>query len=809
MTDDSVTGYLARGWSIVALHGVVKGVCTCDQQDACKNPGKHPLYRNWQKVPINELGVWNAISGWRLARGLPTNVGLATGRPSGVFALDVDPKNGGLKTLQDYEAQGRALPPTWEQRTGGKGLHCLFTMPPDFEPTNATGRLGAGLDIRGTGGQIVLAPSVTDKGAYEVTRDAIPWAAPHWLLDDIRPLPYDRPPVAHDPETIDGRGGAYAARARDAVLRELATESSSRNSRAFVVACRLHELLNAGWLDYDATYDAYLAAAEQASGNKVDPFGQQEAHGVWQNAAHRTMDKTAELPPDTWGGERLDFPQGLTAMSGSSPPAPGGFVFADPSPLGSHPSTTGSPTSATGLNLPPEFWAARPVLKQLQLAAHSRLVSADVVLHSVLVRLASLWPHQVRLDTGMLNPASANLFTAVVGPSGAGKTAGVGLARRLLDRPYWLPPETYADDRPLGSGEGMSEVFMGLKVVDKVDEHGTRLQEVKTGAFKTEKVRAQVRHNALLHADEGEVLAKMLERQGATVGVELRRAWSGGTIGQSNGRSETTRVIEEGRYSLGLVIGFQLNTVQRLLTADDTTSGTTQRFLFCWALDPSVPHERLPDPGPLRDVWPARPGGDPDLVWMADPAGTKEMDLRPVTYTEAIREELWQERYAKVTTQAPEHEDMASQRPATMIKVSALLAYLDGGRRQVTEEDWRLAGIVWDTSCAVRDHAIELGRQAAGKAEQYRREQYAAQEGHAERRRIDVRLSDEDLLISRAAKWAAKRVVRYGPMAAGRFSHDVAGRHRDVLDEALEFALTAGWLTTDGVTYSTGPVQLS
>lgn len=776
MTDDSVTGYLARGWSIVALHGVVKGVCTCDQQDACKNPGKHPLYRNWQKVPINELGVWNAISGWRLARGLPTNVGLATGRPSGVFALDVDPKNGGLKTLQDYEAQGRTLPPTWEQRTGGKGLHCLFTMPPDFEPTNATGRLGAGLDIRGTGGQIVLAPSVTDKGAYEVTRDAIPWAAPHWLLDDIRPLPYDRPAAAHDPETIDGRGGAYAARARDAVLRELATESSSRNSRAFVVACRLHELLNAGWLDYDATYDAYLAAAEQASGNKVDPFGQQEAHGVWQNAAHRTMDKTAELPPDTWGGERLDFPQGPTAMSASSLPVPGGFVFAEPGQAAA--------PLPTGLNLPPEFWGARPVLKQIQLAAHSRLVGADVVLHSVLTRLSALWPHQLKINNGIKDGACANLFSAAVGPSGSGKTSGISVARSLLPRPPWLDRAEFADDRPLGTGEGIAEVYMGTKSVPKKDDHGVVLQDLK-GAIKTEKVRAQVIHNALMHADEGEALAKLIERSGATVGETLRRAWIGGTIGQSNGRVETTRVVEQGRYSLGMLIGFQPETAQPLLA--DVAAGTPQRFLWCWASDPTIPDEDVPDPGPLRDVWPAsQPDGN---AWII---GAAVADLRAVTFDPAIIAEIKPEVRAVARGELV-LPPLDSHRPLMLVKLSTLLAQLDG-RRDVTAEDWRLARIVWDASRRVQDHLVAFGQAMAGKAAADRRAAHSAQETEATLAVLEAREDRDRHQIERVAIAVSRRVQGEGPLTAGAIRKRLNSRDRSLAVDALLIATERGWL---------------
>lgn len=818
MTDDSVSGYLARGWALVALHGITPGgLCTCGSTDPDHPAGKHPLYSNWQKIPIRDAGVWRAIVVWRAERGIATNIGLATGRPSGVFALDVDPKNGGLETLRGYEDRGWHLPPTWEQRTGGNGLHCLFTMPVDFEPTNATGSLGPGLDIRGTGGQIVLAPSVTNLGTYEVLRDELPWAPPFWILDSIRPAPYtQREPTTHNPLTVDARAAAYAGRAQAGVLDDLRHEASSRNSTAFRVACRLHELINAGWLDYDATLDAYLEASEQASANKPEPFGQHEAMHVWENAEQRTAGKLAELPESTLAKDHassyLDFPQTPTGASGSSGEA--GPFFADPGSAQTTSFETSPGASATGpdLNLPPEFWAARPVLKQLQLAAHSRLVSADVLLHSLLVRLSSLWPHQVRLDTQILSAASANLFTAVVGPSGAGKSAGVGLAKRLLDRPHWLAMDDYADDRPLGSGEGMSEVYMGQKVVTKKDEHGVAIQEVRTGAVKTEKVRAQVRHNALLHADEGEVLAKVMERQGATLGAELRRAWSGGTLGQSNGRSETTRVIEGGRYSMGLVVGFQLNTVQRLLTADETTSGTTQRFLFCWALDPSIARERIPDPGPLRDVWPAPAGegSDPSLVWLVPPgSASPEVDLRPVTFEQSILDRLWEERHARATTMPEAEEELASQGPVTVIKLSALLAYLDHSRRHVTEEDWRLATMVWETSCRVRDYAIETGRRAAGKAAELRQRQYGEQEAHAESRRIDVRLSSDDLKIVKVARWAARYVVDRGPSTAGKIKHDAAGRNGPYLAEALEHALANGWLALDVDTYQPGPVALS
>jgi hypothetical protein len=809
MTDDSVSGYLARGWSIVALHGITPGGrCTCEPRrdgTPCPNPGKHPLYENWQKIPIRDPGVWQAIAGWRAERGIATNVGLATGRPSGVFALDVDPKNGGLETLREYEAKGWRLPPTWEQRTGGDGLHCLFTMPADFEPTNATGSLGPGLDIRGTGGQIVLAPSVTDKGAYEVLRDEVPWAGPWWLLDAIRPAPYSpREPVAHNPRTIDARAAAYAQRAQAGLLDDLRHEPSSRNSTAFRVACRLHELLNAGWLDYDETLDGYLVAAEQASGNKPDPFPESEARAVWENAAHRTMDKAAELPPSTLGGTALDFPQPLTGASGSSglapttphsPVAGPGLVFAAPGEAPTISSETSPGASATGLNLPPEFWASRPVLKQLQLAAHSRLVSADVVLYSVLTRLAALWPHQVKINNGIKDGASANLFAAVVGPSGSGKTSGVGVARHLLSRPPWLDRDAFADDRPLGTGEGIAEVYMGQKSVPKLDEHGTPIQDLK-GAVKTEKVRAQVRHNALMHADEGEALAKLIERSGATVGETLRRAWVGGTIGQSNGRAETTRVVESGRYSLGMLIGFQPETAQPLLA--DSAAGTPQRFLWCWALDPSIPVEDVPDPGPLLDVWPAGTQA-PEGGWLI---GTAEVDLRPVTFVPSIIAEL-KPQVRAIATGELSLSPLDSHRPLMLVKLSTLLAQLDG-RRNVTEADWALAHTVWETSRRVQDHLVSYGQAMAGKAAADRRAAHSAQELAVDEARADR----EQQHVERLALAVARLVQQEGRLTAGAVRKRLNSRDRKVAADALLTATERGWLIEEAGAYTPGSTHV-
>lgn len=124
-------------------------------------------------------------------------VGLAMGRqPDGrfIFALDVDehdPAHSGSETLTDLTAEHGPLPDTVCSITGSGGLHLLFETPGGIEVRN--GIAGDGLDVRGEGGQIVVAPSihpVTGK-RYEWEDRFAPWEceialAPDWLIELVR-----------------------------------------------------------------------------------------------------------------------------------------------------------------------------------------------------------------------------------------------------------------------------------------------------------------------------------------------------------------------------------------------------------------------------------------------------------------------------------------------------------------------------------------------------------------------------------------------------------------------------------------------
>lgn len=86
-------------------------------------------------------------------------IGVPTGKPSGIVVLDVDVKNGvnGFETLKCH---GWVIPAdAIEIKTPSGGSHFYFSLSETNDLRNSAGKLGPGLDVRGTGGYIVVPPS--------------------------------------------------------------------------------------------------------------------------------------------------------------------------------------------------------------------------------------------------------------------------------------------------------------------------------------------------------------------------------------------------------------------------------------------------------------------------------------------------------------------------------------------------------------------------------------------------------------------------------------------------------------------------
>ncbi|WP_426751575.1 bifunctional DNA primase/polymerase [Myxococcus sp. Y35] len=216
-----VAAFYARevGWRVIPLHNITPaGVCSCQEGASCpvKQRGKHPRLSRWQDRGTRDP---QEIASW-WGKWKDGNVGIVTGEESGIFALDVDPENGGRDSLAALVDKYGPLPRTTRAMTGSGGDHYLFRWP-EGGVSNTANKVGPGLDVRGTGGQIVAAPSVSGRGQYRWILP--PWEtppadAPDWLLARVR-APAERAEHSWAPSTFPPATPAVLDEAREALRR--------------------------------------------------------------------------------------------------------------------------------------------------------------------------------------------------------------------------------------------------------------------------------------------------------------------------------------------------------------------------------------------------------------------------------------------------------------------------------------------------------------------------------------------------------------------------------------------------------------
>jgi predicted P-loop ATPase len=144
---------------------------------------KIPALQKWNELATTHLDQVKALfpevdDGMLTAE---SNIGIATG--NGLFVLDLDPRHGSAASIADLQVEHGKLPMTRTVRTPSGGQHLYFKVPAGQVVRNSSGKVGAGLDIRGDGGYVVAPPSVTDAGSYELEVDAPISETPPWLLE--------------------------------------------------------------------------------------------------------------------------------------------------------------------------------------------------------------------------------------------------------------------------------------------------------------------------------------------------------------------------------------------------------------------------------------------------------------------------------------------------------------------------------------------------------------------------------------------------------------------------------------------------
>jgi hypothetical protein len=158
-------------------------------------------------------------------------IGVPTGEASGWLVSDIDPRHGGDASLSVLIEQYEEWPATLEARTGGGGHHIIFAYPQGSNIRNSAGKLGEGIDVRGDGGYIIVAPSVHASGkAYEWLNEHSPAQAPEWLLKLLTEEKQAVRAISFEKASAQVKGGAATG--------DLISEGE-RNNALFRIGCAL------------------------------------------------------------------------------------------------------------------------------------------------------------------------------------------------------------------------------------------------------------------------------------------------------------------------------------------------------------------------------------------------------------------------------------------------------------------------------------------------------------------------------------------------------------------------------------------
>ncbi|MCC7542741.1 MAG: bifunctional DNA primase/polymerase [Deltaproteobacteria bacterium] len=225
------------------------------------------------KLPLTKHGCLDATTDRHLIALWPwdraTGVGLATGAASQCWVVDIDGERGEA-SLAALVAQHGPLVETATSHTGGGGRHLVWRWPADRDVRCSASRIGPGLDVRGTGGYVVVPPSRHPSGRrYQWISCVRRFAdAPAWLLGIVAPVrptgparapipPAERIPALRNRVDRWVHHGAW----REIEAVEMATEGG-RNARLNAAAHALGRYVGGGLLDRAEVVARLTAAAE-------------------------------------------------------------------------------------------------------------------------------------------------------------------------------------------------------------------------------------------------------------------------------------------------------------------------------------------------------------------------------------------------------------------------------------------------------------------------------------------------------------------------------------------------------------------
>ena len=648
-------------------------------------------------------------------------IALHQGR-SGAIAVDVDNPD----TMPDVLVAAciRTVHQSTRDNMPHRG-HYLFAMPPGRNIGNSNGALGKDWgEIRGKNGVVIVQPSSHEKAA---DGGRYQWVTTGELIE----LPADVAELL--PDAFDATDAAT-----DAQVTTFLTEHTAASAPNLVnVWCHLFTRdVDAGGSRHQSMVTKLVGAMKEA---RAGYFPAQLAADTLEGLFLTAVGKA---PQGKQGASRTGAPA-RNEWAGLLSWAVAQALAADLDEVRARveqkvPIKQGESALIDEPAFEPvAFWDERKCLTHLRDFARARMTSPWAVLGVALARALTTVPAYVVLPPIIGTDASLNLFVALVGPSGMGKGAAEGAARDAVEM-----GEVFT--ATVGSGEGVTHRFA----------HWTP----KTGVVRD-------RSSVLFTVAEVDTLTALGSRAGSTILSVLRSAFSGERLGFSNASKERTILLDAHTYRLCLVLGVQPERAGTLMA--DADGGTPQRFIWLPTADPGVPDvtPEAPDPQKL-----------PDQLWKRGNFPRMRLVV-PRVAVDTIRD-------AQRARLRGEGDALDGHALLCRLKAAVALAIIDG-RRVVSDDDWRLSGVVMAVSDATRSGVVgRLAQQAKVRTEA---------QGWADGVRADAASQSAD---EQAARRISNRLlatmVTKGEMPRGDARKALTSRDRKHFDGALERLVAAG-----------------
>lgn len=400
---------------------------------------KVPLVKAWTKVSTSDE---DQIRAW-WAKWPNAIIGLPTGEANGLWVLDldVDPAKqlDGNAAFAALEAAHAAVDIDVVAITPRGGSHLFFRWDASKPVRNTASVITPGIDTRGEGGFVVLAPSVREDGrAYSWVNGSLGEAdltdAPDWLLalidkpappeppTDIEGAPYSPQPAADDPLFARRRAYALAALEREAEAVATAQEGG-RNMRLNEAAHAVANFVGSGHLAEAEVYET-LTAAALAAGLVVKETRKTIASGIKSGRA-----KEPRWPPE-WAAELAETERlkalnaGLLIGSAQAPAVDPMWTDPNMSPLGE------------ARRPIPHFnveWLGPHLAQWAEAQARGTCAPADYVSASLLALVGGLLGNRRRPLAGAGWEEPPLLWVALVGDPSSGKSPASSAVMALVN----------------------------------------------------------------------------------------------------------------------------------------------------------------------------------------------------------------------------------------------------------------------------------------------------------------------------------------------------------------------------------------